>query len=198
MIPLGYASAAFILTGAAGTEPFVTTIGLKVSAGTTGATFIDVANDCFDAYSAQLLGDTDSSLTLERCEVSYPAGTGTVSQSSSLVAAPGRRSSASAPINLALLVNKITASPGRKNKGRMFLPGMLTSTVAKLTGIMAPSDVAAYQGEIDAWKTAMLSFPGGSVTDLVVLHGGTAPAAPAVITNLVVSPKIGSLRRRLR
>lgn len=198
MIPLGFASAALIFTGPFGTEPFVTTVGMDVTGSPAFSTYKDTANAVFNSYQAEVMPYTSNELTLERVDVSYPAGTGTVSVSSDLAPASGGYSGLQASINNAILVNKITDEPGRRGKGRMFIPGLLGASDTGIDGTLSQAGRDQYQTYITNFVEEVKQDPGSGVAEFVVLHSSPGPIAPAVITSFVVSPKIGSIRRRLR
>lgn len=198
MIPLGFCSGALILTGGGGTPPFVTTIGLAATATIGGGTFVSVANELFDAYNDAFMSATSNELTLERCDVTFPAGTGVVSVSSNRDPVAGGSTAVQAPLNVALLINKRTSTPGRNGKGRMFLPGILDARDPHLNGIISPAGVAAYQTKVDSFYNALQTTTGSLIDGAYVLHTSGPFEAPSKITSLSVSPKVGTMRRRLR
>ena len=117
----------------------------------------------------------------------------------------GAQAAASAPQNTAYLFRKTTASGGRRNRGRMFVPGVAEGSVSS-AGVVTAGDAVAYQAAADAFESAMRigGFP------LVILHPAIpapepkpAPAAipeadPTPVTRLVLQPNVATQRRRLR
>lgn len=199
VIPLGYASAAFILTGSSGTAPFVTTVGVKSTGGSiSDEGWADLANELFDLYDTTLLADTSDKLVLDHVQVTFSAGGGVVSASSNAPTKAGRRTSASAPINIALLVNKFTNEAGRKGRGRMFIPGLLAQSSVSLDGTLSPADVTAYQGEVNAFFDGLAGGGTSGLDGAYLIHQGAGAGNPSPIIRAQVSPKIGSLRKRLR
>lgn len=98
---------------------------------------------------------------------------------------------------VAVLARKLTASGGRRNRGRMFLPpAYLDRQQTGPTGLIGTAYLDTYQDGLDAWRAA----PMGSVTigGLISLLHSAAPIASTPITNLLVETKVATQRRRLR
>ena len=102
-------------------------------------------------------------------------------------------------VTVAVLINKRTGLLGRKGRGRMFIPGLLGEPDIDVDGILPPSTIAIYDDLAAAWLAAMHEGDDGWATapNPVVLHSD-ASLAPAAITSMVTSPKVGILRKRLR
>lgn len=107
----------------------------------------------------------------------------------------GVSSSAVLPSNCAVLVRKVTAVGGRRNRGRFFLPGWLPETSADENGVINSTDLANRQTYATSWFNEINTVSG--VTDVVVLHSA-APATPTVVTSFSVQNKIATQRRRMR
>jgi hypothetical protein len=104
------------------------------------------------------------------------------------------------PQNCALLVQKRTASGGRRNRGRMYLPllSILEGAVSPIGVIDAASEVDAQARATTLWN----GLVGGPFLEQpVILHtalpGESAPI-PTGITSFRVAPIIATQRRRLR
>lgn len=194
--PDGFGSAAWVLTGAPGTGPFITTCGVEVDP--VEDTEV-VANHLFDAYASTILAQTGNVFTLERVILTLPAGLGAVGTVESTVPSEiGALSGERCSLSMALLVNKRTAGIGRRSRGRFFLPGVLPVGGVDTGGLLDPSDVGAYQVIMnlffDALEANAAPFP--TSTPPVLLHSDAG--APTPITQFTVSNKVGSLRRRIR
>lgn len=107
--------------------------------------------------------------------------------------AAGERQSA----QIALLVKKLTARGGRRGRGRMYFPWMLSETGVDETGRLGAGVAASYQSLMNNWRVAALIDPGS--TPLYLLHSAGASAAgnPDEITALLVDPVTGTQRRRV-
>ena len=196
-IPAGFGSAAWVLTSVDGTSPFITTIGIEVD---EVAETSEVANACFQAYADTLLPQTGNTFRLDRVILTIPVGDGTVGTVESTVASqPGITTAERCSLSMALLVNKRTLGIGRSSRGRMFLPGILAQDSVDTAGLIDAADTAAFQGVLDDFYDALVAASGvwPIATPPVLLHSD-AVRAPTPITQLTVSNKVGSLRRRIR
>lgn len=104
----------------------------------------------------------------------------------------GGGSASVASPQVAALVSKRTGLGGRRNRGRLYLPGVVETSVdggGYLTGTFATDLATAVGNWLD--ETVDVEMP------MVLLHG-SAPSDPTPITSLVLSPKVATQRRRLR
>lgn len=104
------------------------------------------------------------------------------------------------PQNCSILVQKRTAQPGRRGRGRMFLPpahfGEAGVTGA---GVIGGAELAATQTRMDDFITELGNDgPLASLALVPVLFHSEAPTAPTVITQMTVAPVIATQRQRLR
>lgn len=122
--------------------------------------------------------------------------------SGTAISAVGSASGDSLPNNTAMLVKKVGVLAGRRNRGRMFIPGVPES-ISNSVGILTTLGVSDWQANIDEF------LQGGSIPD--ALFGGdtsvstqpcifhsTGDPTPAIIGQLVVSNLVATQRRRLR
>lgn len=105
------------------------------------------------------------------------------------------------PQNCALLVQKQTATPGRKGKGRMYIPGILQEAKVNAVGGIDNTFLEDVQTQLDAF--ANLMNVGDVAVDpipLLLLHNdyGSATPLPSSILALVGQSTIATQRRRLR
>ena len=109
-------------------------------------------------------------------------------------------------VNTALLVKKVAAVGGRKNRGRMFIPPFaINEASVDRNGVIDAQVVSnqqtvwtAFEGQAgDIWQLAILH------SDVVVSPGppkvyGPNPEPPVDIAGLVVQSKCATQRRRMR
>lgn len=113
--------------------------------------------------------------------------------------------------NVAALVTKVTATGGRRGKGRFFQPVPAEAIVAT-GGLLDSAWQAGLQSELTSWRTGMST----AGLPLVVLHSypytwtlvggvpkrdydtGASLPAPTPITSLNVAQRVASQRRRNR
>jgi hypothetical protein len=102
------------------------------------------------------------------------------------------------PQNSAHLIRKNTALGGRRNRGRMYLPGVGESDVSNV-GVLTTTRINNLNTAYANWLAAVkASIP---VEEMVILHSlpaGTTTPLPTTVTSLVCQPVIATQRRRLR
>lgn len=196
ILPAGYANAAWIFSSTYGTAPFVFTIGVDFTAGVEDA--VATANGLFEAWNDSFQSDLSEAVTLDK--VSLTIGQGgdiTASVDSDLPAETGTRTGDNDPIALALLVNKKTATPGRRGRGRMFIPGVLAGSDTGLNGDLTPSAQSKHNANVNSFRGGIEAALLGDGAQMVLLHS-VEGVTPSPISNLTIAPKIGVLRKRLR
>lgn len=97
-----------------------------------------------------------------------------------------------APPNIACLVKKITATPGRKGRGRMYVPWFLPDEAIDETGVIDSTSLAVRQADVAA---LLLDLESRGVP-MVLLHNDST--APSPVLALQVDSLIATQRRRLR
>nr|CRY97734.1 hypothetical protein [uncultured prokaryote] len=108
------------------------------------------------------------------------------------------------PQNCALLVAKRTALGGRRNRGRFFVPNVLTDGAVDNVGVIGQPTVDAFQAVADQFlgDLADEDYEGYAISlPMVILHNeassGTTPS-PTTVNKLTVDGRISTQRRRLR
>lgn len=127
------------------------------------------------------------------CEVRVMTSTGfiTYNQPATVV---GTRTGSTAPTNVALLVSKLTASGGRKHRGRMYLPAAYVSPSDYLpNGSVLSTRVTALQ----TIMTALLTNMNTALFQMRLFHADGS-TAPTTVTSLRVESRLATQRRRLR
>lgn len=105
---------------------------------------------------------------------------------------PGTLSGATAPPQVASLLQKSTGLAGRPFRGRMYIPGIAEAIVDEAGRITSPS-----LGIMQTAATAFLDDLGTNNVPMYILHESAA-IAPTEVTALNLSPKVATQRRRLR
>lgn len=113
----------------------------------------------------------------------------------------GGRTMDSIHSNTAMLVALSTARGGRRGRGRWFVPWSVTELAVTEVGVISGAEITAWNGDFATALTAMAT----AGAPLVLLHSwdpdkGQAPdvgGEPNVITSALVSPLVGTQRRRL-
>lgn len=197
VIPPGFGLAQFVLTGAVGTQPYVTTMGIDLSE--AGGDFVDVANQCFLVYEDTWLPETSSLLTLDRVTLSVGSDGPGGSVDSTAAPVNGARSGNFPPTALSCIMRKTTAELGRQGRGRMFIPGVLNETEVDQDGTIQGSRVTALTAVATDFVTQLAT--GVSPISIpmmpVLLHSAGGPA-PTNLTGVGISSLVGWIRGRIR
>lgn len=191
IIPPGYVEAHVRMDFVGDTEPMFTSCGFRVAA--PPFTQAD-ADDLIGSMVATFVNATST-------DVSFPGGYVLVGNDGDdgrfdvafTTVLDGDDGSTCLPQNTALLIQKRSGLTGRRNRGRMFLPGVPRNRVAD-NGVVEASWVAARTADYATWLDG---FATANVDQAVILHS-EAPATPAVISSFAVAPLVATQRRRLR
>lgn len=108
------------------------------------------------------------------------------------IGAPGALVDAPAPPNTAALVKFGSGLVGRANRGRMYLPGVLTDDDVQSDGSIEVGAIASIQGVVNDLMGALVTAGTGPV----ILH--SAVGTPTLVTSADVQPVAATQRRRLR
>jgi hypothetical protein len=198
VIPPGFGSAAFVLEGGVGTQPFITTLGVDLT--DAGGDYVLAADTLFSAYAAAFIESTSNVLTLARVILSVGQDGGDQpTVESSLPPAAGEASGDFAPLSVAMLLNKKTSFLGRKGRGRMFIPGVIKDNMVDISGRVGTSTIDAFEPILDLFLAA-LADPGveGIPSLPAVLLHSTATPPPTPIDSLTVNGVVGTMARRIK
>jgi hypothetical protein len=98
------------------------------------------------------------------------------------------------PQNCAILIRKLPVVAARRNRGRMFIPGVPEGDVDN-KGVVNLSDRTAWTAGALAFQADVAALDAAG--QLEVFHSGP-PFAPAAVGALVCDTRIATQRRRLR
>ena len=193
-IPVGYGQASIIWTNLGRLEESIVTIGYDppdplnpaANASTIRALVSNASGPCTAAKMT-------NQWRFEGVKCVEMDDTGPLT-GESRVPVTGSNTGGSLPLNCAILIQKQTASGGRRGRGRMFLPPFwpLETDVNDAGGI-TPALVTSIGASWDFVRTGMVtaSLPPR-------LFHATSPFTPTIITGFTVSTLIATQRRRLR
>lgn len=144
-----------------------------------------------DAALGQIMGNLNNHVTLTR--ISYRLGSAAADDpvTERAVNFPGLGGGNMTPINNCLILKKITALGGRRNRGRNYLPGVGEGAVGD-DGVVdtdVANGVSSNFGDVRADMT-------DAGCELVLLHQ-SAPFNPTVVVTALCEATIGTQRRRL-
>lgn len=191
VIPPGFGLAAYRFSLVGDPEPMVSTIGVDTQWGVSGPQ--ELADKLADDFMA---GFINTSLQNAYTFLGVTIYVGTGGGGNIIYEAPrthvGANNGQALPQNVAVLVRKTTASPGRSGRGRMFLPPLiLAEGEVSSNGMIQTNLLGVYQTRINN------AFLGDG---FVILHDSETPGnlAPTPITGLILDPQVATQRRRLR
>lgn len=197
VIPPGYGVAAFVLNGAAGTQPYVTTIGVSLDA--FGGDFAAAADRAFLCYAQEIMPTTSNGLVLDRVTLSVGVDGPGGSVDSSSAPVPGGGTGNYPPTACSVIARKVTNILGRQGRGRMFLPGVATETQIDQDGTLTPAARTSLNTMLGSFLLRLQGDPAGFDMAPVLLHGPSlTPLPPTPITALTVSDTVGWIRGRIR
>lgn len=106
----------------------------------------------------------------------------------------GTGAAGAVPVNTGLLVRKLTASGGRRNRGRMTIPGLPEGNVGGTGGLTTAFHATA----VTAMNDLMADLIATSEVAALLLFHDTSPFTPTTITALEPQTKAATQRRRMR
>lgn len=194
IVPPGYGLAAMVYTGAVGTQPYVTTCGFVLQLGQ--ATAAEAADQIMTAWGTYVMPETTSLLTLDRVQLYVGDDGPSGSVDSTAAAIPGGRAGTYPPTAQSAIIRKVTSDLGRRGRGRMFLPGVLTEAEVDQDGTVVAARRTSLGLVMENMRADFATAQAG-VGAMVLLHS-QAPADPSLIEALPVSDLVGWIRGRIR
>lgn len=199
-IPVNFAQAAFEMRFDGDPDPWFCTLGVDVSG--QGANFDSVANELFAAWAEFILPYQSTQLHLHGVTLRVGTEEGPLMAYSTTAAATGASAGQKLPQNCALLVDKMTASGGHRNRGRMFVPGLLGDSEVDNVGLIGSAQVTTFQTQFSNFLAAVrvgLIAPEDELVPVILHNTGISPTPlPTPITSLRVQSIISTQRKRLR
>lgn len=200
VIPTGFAEASVEIRNEGDPQPWYITCGIGV--GDAEGDWDTVARNVAGAWASNF-GDslhTSSTITGVRLTIGQDGPDNlTVFVSTDY---QGNSTEAKLPQNCALLVDKGSAFGGRKNRGRFFIPNVLTESQVSNVGVIDSGVVTSFQEQADAllhdFTVGVIggTFPQQAVP-MFILHNSATPD-PTPVNKLSVQNTISTQRRRLR
>src|SRR5215813_11979301 len=150
-IPEGFAEASAQLRGEGDPDPWCVTWGV----GLTGfeGEMREAAGISSAAFSNNLLGVINNTVTFEQLTFRIGQASGPPLLEIVSVMVDGGAGSAMLPQNAAALFDKTSSTPGRRGRGRMFLPGCLPEGQVTETGVLSDNLIIALNAAADGFKT---------------------------------------------
>lgn len=195
VIPPGYGNAAFTFTGPVGTQPYIFTLGVDIS--DYGGDHVQAANILKLSFASIFETEMTSQLTLDRVTLTVGQDGPGGSVDSDTAPDSFTRSGEFPPTSLSCIVRKVTNDLGRRGRGRMFIPGIVSENEVGQDGSIAASRRTAINNLMDAWYENLAYNATLSSLQPVLFHS-SAPTEPTIITSFAVSDLVGWIRGRIR
>jgi hypothetical protein len=187
IIPVGYSKVTFRWIGNGAPTGAECVFGVING---PNATPLVIANAIAGLYATHLDPITSAALTLAELRVKNgPNEDGPIA-----VITPNNQGAAGeecTPPNVAILVKKVTAEGGRRNRARMFYPGPQEVSVFS-NGLLSQPYVATLQTAFSNFHASLAN----ANYQMVVLHSLAGPPTP--VTGLAVQIQAATQRNRLR
>lgn len=202
VIPQHHAQLTYKFSLSGDPDPYVITIGVKVTDPPASLTPNDVANGASNIFEDNLLPHLASVITYLGVEMAWT--TDPLPSSPTIGVAPKSLTGGNTgvttifPANCAFLAHKRTGLAGRGGRGRMYIPGVGEGQ-ADNTGTVVSGTVTAWNGGLAAFLADFVAS-----TDfeyLCLFHdslGAYALLDPEPLSSITLDPVIATQRRRLR
>jgi len=194
-IPPGYAQASMTFRHSSLARAALITFGLDV--GDAGGDYLAIAQDMPGLLGAQFDDIIDADVTVGEPTLRVGQDGGEALVVVGTASFVGLRTSPSLPGNNAALIRKATNRGGRRGRGRLFLPWVLSEADVDEVGAISSTKRSELATSAQNWLNNMpLSSP---PHQMVLLHstGLSALGNPDPVVSMSCDPLIGSQRRRL-
>lgn len=189
-IPEGFSSVLVRIALTGDSDEMAVTFGMELTSGYDQSS-ADVTSATVSDWIRSLL---NSSYSYNGIVVTAQlAGDDPVIFESSTDAGAGLGAGNCVPQNTAYLLRKRTALGGRRNRGRMFVPGVPEAAVSNAGELTAPT-VSDINDVNDVFLASLATF----LTPMVILHRNDPFLPPTEVTALICQSTVATQRRRLR
>lgn len=192
-IPAGHALLKFRIRLGGDPEMMICTLGVETTAA-SAADRVAVANSAMDSWGDNILPLQSNFYALNGVDAVFGSASGDIPVSSTDAERFGGNADGAIPQNTAILVKKVTGLGGRRNRGRMYIPGLTQEDVDN-AGMLASARLAAWGTAVNNF---LLGIESGSFMDRAVVFHSSGDLTPAIVEDLVVDARVATQRRRLR
>ena len=191
-IPPGFAELWIRFNTPGDLENMYCAVGIDLAPGESGTQTLAETLDT--TAEASLVPMLSNQYTVGGGHVIFGQDGGDIRFDSASTPTAGGQTGAGLPPNTAVLARKLTATGGRRGRGRMFIPGIPEGNVGSDGQLVAAYRTTAQTAVADMMAD-LVALP--QVDGLVLLHD-TAPFTPTPITGFSVELYVATQRRRLR
>lgn len=194
IIPDGYGQLVFNFSHPAASGALTVTLGVQLSGGMTETQLEAIGN----AWQTNVMAQVNSLVEFD--SMTCYVGTGTPGEPIIVEAVAewggGALGATAMPINTSYLIRKTTGLGGRRNRGRMYLPGPQASDMED-AGTLSPSRVTALQVGFNNFFDDLTETATTGVLVPVILHSSGA-GAPTPVGSFIVDNLPATQRTRMR
>jgi len=198
IIPDGFGQVIHQLRLVGDLEPMAVTYGIKVDGG--GVTAPDtLADGLHEAFYTAWNVNMSNQYTLYQTEVKWKdVALADVSVVVHVEPKVMTSTASPCPQNVAFLIQKLSGMAGRRNRGRMYVPGVNEANVGP-SGLLLGTEQSGLNTKLAAWCTT-LSTSIGQCDGMAILHstGLSGAPAPTMVNSLLCDALVATQRRRLR
>ncbi len=194
LIPAGFGLAKYRFLLSGDQEEMIVTMGHDAQV-FTGSALANALQDAFiDTWTAARFGTSYTFVGVDVQVGSTLSGVGPYfNHTSSNAPVVGTSTATRIPQNTAILVRKATATPGRRGRGRMFMPAIVTEGDINDAGILTAAKISDTQTAVNAWLARL----DADLLNAYIFHDA-APATPSRVISMSVDSQVATQRRRLR
>ena len=188
-VPPGFANMILPCTPTAAGSAACITFGVDMTLGTVDPE--DVADVAFTAFQSTVLTLLDDGVIWGPITAQVGDVGGILTYEGTLSSAGGVTIDCTPP-NSAVLVRRLTSTPGRAGRGRIYWPHAAEETAVNESGEWNIASAENFQEQHDDWLTALEAAD----IPMVLLH--STEGTPSLVNSLVVQTLMASQRRRMR
>lgn len=184
VIPTGFAQIVCTMVHSYTLQPAVNVFGFELP--TTG--LADVADELATAWETSIMANISDQYTFTDLKIRNADGTmAEVTRNTA-----GSDTGAGLPPQVSFLAKKVTGSPGRHNRGRVYIPGV-NEPMVDANGTLDTGIYDNLQAGLLNWQGGISSTGGAHV----LLHNDPA-FGPAYVMSLQLEHVVATQRRRLK
>lgn len=193
IVPIDEAQVALVWKVTARTDEMVSTIGVRPQVSMSAPTIATAVYASALGSGLMVAANTSNQGTIVGVRAYLQTASGFI-QGDDIVNVVGTRSVGPPPPQCAVLCQKRTGFGGRRNRGRMFLPGLLLDEAAEVSA--AGEINGTRRGQIEGYVDAFLTALDGNDLTPVLFHSDGS--ASTVISSLTVLSTLATQRSRIR
>lgn len=187
-LQVGFAQVTTHLSLEGSAEDIANVVGLDIGANLSNQAGADAISQIFSDFYLSIIAQA---YRYEGCTVSYGTGGDPTVVESITGAGDGVGATEAVPPNTSLLIRKVTNFGGRRNRGRMYVPGLGDPQVGNRGELLGTG-----QADLQVIADQLLTDLDTAGYQMVIIHSNGS--TPTLVTGLVVQAQVATQRRRMR